>query len=288
MSRSIAADLCTGRELAKLMAVVGGIQGIAPVTAPMIGAVIAEAAGWREIFMLLLAIGVSLTLVTIFVFKESLAKTTDRPKGSVAASFAVLMKDPLFRAMAAQQFFAAGILFGHISASPFVFQTIFGLSPSAYGLVFGLLALSITAGAVTSSRFSTPAAAMEKGAWGTLLGSMLAAGAFAAHLPVWAVIGAQIVLLASLGLTLPSAMTFALTLHRERSGAAAAILGSIAFLGGGLVAPLTALGDPRLCVSIIFLASALMLVAIALLTRRSLARARARHAGEAISFGDRA
>ena len=34
---------------------------IAPVTAPMIGALIAEAAGWREIFMLLLAIGVSLT-----------------------------------------------------------------------------------------------------------------------------------------------------------------------------------------------------------------------------------
>ena len=61
MYRSIAADLHAGRELATLMAVVGAIQGIAPVTAPMIGALIAEAAGWREIFMLLLAIGVSLT-----------------------------------------------------------------------------------------------------------------------------------------------------------------------------------------------------------------------------------
>ncbi len=57
----LAADLHAGRELATLMAVVGAIQGIAPVTAPMIGALIAEAAGWREIFMLLLAIGVSLT-----------------------------------------------------------------------------------------------------------------------------------------------------------------------------------------------------------------------------------
>lgn len=61
MYRSIAADLHAGRELATLMAVVGAIQSIAPVTAPMIGALIAEAAGWREIFMLLLAIGVSLT-----------------------------------------------------------------------------------------------------------------------------------------------------------------------------------------------------------------------------------
>lgn len=53
MSRSIAADLYAGRELAALMAVVGAFQGIAPVTSPLIGALIAEASGWREIFMLL-------------------------------------------------------------------------------------------------------------------------------------------------------------------------------------------------------------------------------------------
>ena len=173
MSRSIAADLHTGRELAALMAVVGAIQGIAPVTAPMIGALIAEAAGWREIFMLLLAIGVSLTLVTLFVFRESLSKARARLKGSVAASFAPLMRDPLFLAVTGQQFFSSGILFGHISASPFIFQTIFGLSPSAYGMVFGLLALSITAGAMASSRFSSPVSAMETGAFGTLIGAYI-------------------------------------------------------------------------------------------------------------------
>ena len=121
MYRSIAADLHAGRELATLMAVVGAIQGIAPVTAPMIGALIAEAAGWREIFMLLLAIGLSLTLVTLFVFRESLSKVRACPRGSVAASFAPLMRDPLFLAVTGQQFFSSGILFGHISASPFIF-----------------------------------------------------------------------------------------------------------------------------------------------------------------------
>lgn len=188
--------------------------------------------------------------------------------------------------MAAQQFFASGILFGHISASPFVFQTSFGLSPSAYGLVFGLLALSITAGAMASSRFASPAAAMEKGAFGTLLGSILAAAAFWAHLPVWAVIGALVVLLASLGLTLPSAMTFALTLHRERAGAAAAILGSIAFLGGGLVAPLTALADPA-ALRLGHLPRVLPDARRHCAHHPARARAgRARHAGETIRFAD--
>lgn len=162
MSRSIAADLHTGRELAALMAVVGAIQGIAPVTAPMIGALIAEVAGWRGIFMLLLAIGVLLTLVTLIVFKESLSKARVRPKGTVAASFTFLMRDPLLLAVTGQQLFSSCILFGHISASPFIFQMIFGLSPSAYGMVFGMLALSITAGAMASSKFSSPSPPWKK------------------------------------------------------------------------------------------------------------------------------
>ena len=45
MSRSVAADLYTGRELGSFMAVVGAVQGIAPVTAPMFCALIAGFAG---------------------------------------------------------------------------------------------------------------------------------------------------------------------------------------------------------------------------------------------------
>lgn len=53
LSRSIAADRYTGRELGSFMGVMGAIQGIAPVTAPMLGALIADAAGWRGIFWIL-------------------------------------------------------------------------------------------------------------------------------------------------------------------------------------------------------------------------------------------
>lgn len=125
---------------------------------------------------------------------------------------------------------------------------------------------------------------MEKGAFGTLIGGTLTATAFALDAPLPAAIAAMIVMLVTLGLTLPSAMTFALTLHRERAGAAAAILGSVSFLGGGLVAPLTSLADPRICVSIIFIFSGLMLVLIAIATRRGLARVRVRQAGEALDL----
>lgn len=268
MSRSVAADLYTGRELGSFMAVVGAVQGIAPVTAPMFGALIADFAGWREIFWLLFAIGAVLLVLTVVRFCESLPPERRRRAGEgSAASFVFLMKDTLFVAVVLQQLASSFVLFGHISASPFIFQTHFGLSATAYGLLFGGMATGVTVGAISSSRMPSPAAALEAGAWGMLAGAVLTAGAFWADLPLWATVPAFLVLLLSLGLTLPAAMTFALTLHRERAGAAAAVLGAVAFVSGGAAAPLTSVADPRLCVSVIFIASAVILVAIALWMR---------------------
>ena len=268
MSRSVAADRYVGRELAGFMGVMGGIQGVAPVLAPMVGAVIAEMAGWRDIFMLLFVIGTVLLIVTSTVFKESLPRAR-RTTGGLTSGVELrrLFTDPVFIAVVAQQFFASAVLFGHIAASPFVFQTHYGLSPSAYGLLFGGLALAVTAGAVSAGRFASPAAAMETGAWGMLAGSILVAMIFSIDGSVPFVVPAFAVLLLSLGLTLPSAMALVLSRHRERAGAAAALLGAIGFLSGGIIAPLTTAADPILCVSVIFLLSAIILVVIAIRMR---------------------
>lgn len=161
LSRSIAADRYTGRELGSFMGVMGAIQGIAPITAPMLGALIADAAGWRGIFWILFGTGVVLAFITLFVFVETLPrsriKSAERSSSgtereSIRESSAKLIADPVFCGIVFQQLLASGILFGHISSSPFIFRGHFDLSPELYGLTFGLLALGITAGAVISSR----------------------------------------------------------------------------------------------------------------------------------------
>ena len=45
ISRSIATDKYSGRELAKMLAVIGAINGIAPVAAPIVGGTLTEAIG---------------------------------------------------------------------------------------------------------------------------------------------------------------------------------------------------------------------------------------------------
>ena len=53
ISRSIAADKYSGRELAKMLAIIGAINGVAPVAAPVAGGGMAESVGWHGIFWVL-------------------------------------------------------------------------------------------------------------------------------------------------------------------------------------------------------------------------------------------
>lgn len=75
LARTIPADVYTDRGLAKLMALTGAINGIAPASAPVVGGVAADAFGWKGVFVIL-------TLFALFIMgmapflKESLS--TDR------------------------------------------------------------------------------------------------------------------------------------------------------------------------------------------------------------------
>ena len=150
----------------------------------------------------------------------------------------------------------------------FTFQEYFGLSSFAYGLFFGAMALGITVGAAFSSRMSSPEAAMLAGAVGLLGAAVLLAFAYAVGAPLLWVTPVYFVLLVMLGLTLPAAMTAALSRHRARSGLAAAVLGAVGFGGGGLVAPLTTLGTPTVTTAWLFVVSAVVLVVIGVVLRR--------------------
>ena len=62
LARTIPADIYKGRNLAKLMALIGGINGIAPASAPVIGGVTADHYGWKGVFILLTIFAVVILL----------------------------------------------------------------------------------------------------------------------------------------------------------------------------------------------------------------------------------
>lgn len=274
MSRAVAADRYTGRALGQFMAVMGAIQGVAPITAPLLGSLVAELVGCRGIFWLLFAMGVALLFVTAWRLAETRrsgprnGKTSSVQPEGVRGSLRALFGDRAFVAIVLQQIFASAVLFGHIASSPFIFQEHFGLSSFAYGILFGVMALGITVGAAFSSRMSSPETAMLAGAVGLLAASVLLALEYALGATLLWVAPVYFLLLVMLGLTLPAAMTAALSRHRARSGLAAAVLGAVGFGGGGLVAPLTTLGTPTVTTAWLFIVSAVVLVVIGVVLRR--------------------
>lgn len=255
LSRSVAADLYSGRELGRMMAIVGAVNGIAPVTAPVIGGAVGAVYGWQGIFVVLLCIGL-LLLAMSAVFQESFPRTS-RSGASVMRSFAnytYLFRNRKFVGYTLAFAMSQGVLFAYIAAAPFVVQNVFGFSEMQFSLIFGLNALGIGLGSAMSMKFGSMRSAAVFGACGMtvaavcMLACNLTLGTFLPYeICTW-------VMLFSMGFVFTGATTLAMEKGRKYIGAASATVGASGFLVGGLVSPLVGLGAyivacPAVCVA---------------------------------------
>lgn len=254
ISKSIATDLYKGQELTRFFSMLSSVQGIAPVCAPVLGGVLLEFTDWKGIFLVLMAIAVSLIVALLF-FKESL-DSENRMQGSVLSTFRHYMpvfKNAQFMRYVLVQAFAMGVMFTYIAASPFIFQEHFGVSPLIYSICFGVNAFGIMLGSLAVTLFRNATSALRFGTVGFLWASILVAVIFFCSSSAMLVEASLFILLVFLGFILPSSTTLALDLERENSGNASAMLGFLMFLFGGILSPLTGLGNMLHTTSAIFI-----------------------------------
>lgn len=147
LARTIPADLYKGRALAKVMALVGAINGFAPASAPMLGGLMAKAVGWRGIFWALAGFS-SLLLLLWPVFRESLPKSRRKSVKLSGAfgNYIILAKNPKFVAYTLLKGTALGILFAYIASAPFIIQNHYGYTQLQFGLFMGFNALFVACG----------------------------------------------------------------------------------------------------------------------------------------------
>ena len=257
ISRSAATDEFAGRELMKMLAVIGAINGIAPIAAPVIGGVMLSVTDWRGIFFILLLLGV-LLLVGSAMFKESLPESR-RSVGSVlhvCGSFGTVARNRRFLYYVLQQGFAQFILFANIASSPFIIQQHYGFSPLVFSVCFGVNAIAIGVASALSVKFRRPEDAVATSCVGMLVMSVVIAAVLMLGGSFWAYEISLFVLMFMMGLTFTASTTLALNSERERAGAASAMLGAICFLAGGIVSPLVGVGNILYSTGIIFIVGA--------------------------------
>lgn len=252
ISKSVAIDLYQGRELTRFFSMLSSVQGLAPICAPVLGGILLEITDWKGIFWVLLGIGVFL-IVALSFFRESL-NVSQRVQGNVLSTFrhyVPILHNKQFMRFVLVQAFAMGVMFTYIAASPFIFQNHFGLSPIHYSFCFGVNALGIMFGSLLVSKFKDAGSALRTGTRGFGTMSLMVTLVFLFSTSVLLVEIILFFFLIFLGLILPSSTTLALDLERENSGNASALLGFLMFLFGGILSPLTGLGNMLYSTSII-------------------------------------
>ena len=244
ISKSIATDLYEDRELAKFYSMLSSVQGIAPICAPVLGGFLMGMTDWKGIFWILLVIG-ALLMVLVSFFFESLDKA-HRLKGGILSTFAhykPVVENVQFMRYVMVQAFAMGVMFSYIAASPFIFQVHFGASPQVYGVCFGMNAVAIMMGSLLVGKMKDTSRALLQGCVCFAVASLLVGLALVYGTGMYEVEGALFILLFCLGMILPTSTTLALDMERQNSGIASALLGFLMFFFGGILSPLTGMGN---------------------------------------------
>jgi DHA1 family bicyclomycin/chloramphenicol resistance-like MFS transporter len=166
-------------------------------------------------------------------------------------------------------------MFSYIAGSTFVLEDIHGVSPQAYGAIFGLNALGIVVCSQLNhalvaragpERMLLIGVASQAMAGVTLLALTLAGG-----IGLGGLLPCLFVTVAALGLVIPNASALALTDYPHAAGSASALLGTLQFAFGGAAAPLVGVAGRHTAVP---MALAIALFGTAALAALGLARAR--------------
>jgi DHA1 family bicyclomycin/chloramphenicol resistance-like MFS transporter len=248
VGRAIVRDLYAGaagaRYLSRLMIVIG----LAPILAPVIGGQLLRVTSWRGVFVALSVLGLALTAVGARLLPETLPRERRRAGGLrvTLETFARLLANRRFVGFVLIVGLGGGAMIGYVAGSSFVLQDVYGASPQLFGVLFGLNAVFLVAGAQVNAHLlatRSPRSLLRVG-----LVMLVVAGValvVIVSLPTAGlvmVVAPLMLQMASWSFVQANALALALTDHPEVAGTAAALLGVSQYAFGALTAPLVGLG----------------------------------------------
>lgn len=259
IARSIATDKFKSKNLVKALAIVGAINGIAPVAAPVLGGMMLNTLGWQGIFMILLFIGLIL-LGCCAYFQESLSRQrrSSAHLSQIFEEFYAVLQNKKYLFFAFVQAFASAILFAYIASSPFIIQTHYGFSALAFSLFFGANAISIGTGAALAAQMSSVKKAIVYSSAIINICSLALMLAMYLHASIIIFEGLLFVLCFGLGMVFTISTATAMDAARNKAGTASALLGAAGFLSGSLISPLVGMGDIMISTGVVLVVSAFL------------------------------
>lgn len=243
LARTIPADMYKGRTLAKVMALVGAINGFAPASAPVIGGLVARSIGWQGIFWILFAFSAMLLLLSM-ALKESLPESRRMSGfGPAFHNYVILVRNKHFLIHVLLKGSALGMLFAYISSAPFIIQDHYHFNQLQFGLFMGVNALFVATGAMVALKFKPLKRAAMFAARALVLVIAAQIICFYTVDSVWVYDVLNLPMIFCLGMLFTVANTLAMNEGRECAGDASAMIGLGGYMFGAIVSPLVGMGD---------------------------------------------
>ena len=147
LSIAIIKDCFEGPTRATALAVVQSMSIIAPIAAPVIGALIIQVSTWRTVFIVLAAIAAVCIIATLF-FEESIHED-EINEGSILDSLkriGVVGKNLNFTAFLVSVSFFAAPFMAYLAVAAYIYEDFFGLQPTTFSIFFAINAFSSLVG----------------------------------------------------------------------------------------------------------------------------------------------
>lgn len=276
VSRAVIRDKFDHTETARMLSLMTLIMGLAPIFAPLIGGFLLTVGGWRSLFWVMSGVGALLALAVLLRMTETRSAETAahaRAEHPIRAYLSLLGQRRLVGYAVAGALNGA-VLFTYIGSSPELLIGTYGISPSAFGWVFGANAVAVIGAAQLNRRLLrrwTPDGVLARSSQlGVVAAVLLAAAAVTGVGERWSVLPLLFIVLGSYGLMQGNTMAGALSLDPRRAGSISALLGACAFAVGAAGSGLAGVlhdGTPRPMALVILAAmigSAVALRALAL------------------------
>ncbi|HVP03411.1 MAG TPA: multidrug effflux MFS transporter [Solirubrobacteraceae bacterium] len=245
IARAMVRDMYSGLDAGRMYAALSSVMALAPILAPFVGAQLLLVTSWRGVFAVQGAIGLALLAASLVVTHETLAPAQRHP-GSLRHTIVIyreLLHHRRFMTFVAGGSLGFACMFAYISASAFVYQSVLGLSPQTYGLLFALNGGGLLAVNLLNARLmrSFPQEHLLQIGVRSLAvgGALIAVAAIAGR--DWLLVPLLFLTVSSVGLVMANAVALSMEGERERAGSASALFGMVQFAAGAAVAPLVGL-----------------------------------------------
>ena len=244
-------DIFPVKDNAKVIALLILVLSVSPMIAPTVGGFVTAAYGWRLIFIILATIAVVILVVITFWLPESYQPDPAyslKPK-PIINSFLTVLRNPQFYTYSICGAIAFSGLFSYLSASPFVFMDVFGVSSKVYGWIFALLSVAFVGSnqvnSVLIKRYKSEQVVNVAIPAMVIIGVIFFIGSLNNLFGLYGTFAMIFAFLCCVGITYPNTAALSLAPFSKNAGTASALLGAFQMAAGTLVSVLVSLFKSR-------------------------------------------